>query len=108
VRNAGIEVAHRFVREGLDQSVKKLDLLTREKEWIVLASEGAMITHPRSLNSRMGYFLCHNFFIRGQNELRWTNANQFELHVNERGDEYLRSLFFCLVDFAFRFMQLFP
>lgn len=90
VRNAGTEVVHRSVREGLGRNVKKSDLLTREEEVRVLASEGAAVSHPRGLNSRMGYFFCRNFFIRGQNELRATNANQFELHVNGRGDEYLR------------------
>ena len=90
VRNAGTEVVHRSVREGLGRNVKKSDLLTREEEVRVLASEGAAVSHPHGLNSRMGYFFCRNFFIRGQNELRATNANQFELHVNGRGDEYLR------------------
>jgi hypothetical protein len=51
VRNAGTQVVHRFVHEGLGQSVKKSDLLTREEEWIVLANEGSMITHPRGLNN---------------------------------------------------------
>ena len=83
-------MVQRSVREGLGHSVKKSDLLTREEERIVLDSEGCSVTHPRGLNSRMGYFLCRNFFIRGQNELRWTNANQFQLHVNPRGDEFLR------------------
>jgi hypothetical protein len=65
-------------------------VLTWEEEQVVLKSAGADISHPCSLNSRMGYFLCWNFFIQGQNELRATNANQFQLHVNGRGDEYLR------------------
>jgi hypothetical protein len=90
VRNAGTEVLHRSVREGLGQSVKKFDILTQEEEQVVLRSVGADIFHPRGLNSRMGYFFCRNFFIRGQNELGATNANQFQLHVNKRGDEYLR------------------
>ena len=90
VRNARTEVVHRSVREGLGRTVKKSDLLTREEEMHVLASKGVAISYLHALNSRMGYFFCCNFFIRGQNELRATNANQFELHVNARGDEYLR------------------
>ena len=90
VRNVGTEVVQRSVREGLGHSVRKSDVLTREEERIVLESDGCSVSHPRGLNSRMGYFLCRNFFIRGQNELRWTNANQFQLHVNTRGDEFLR------------------
>jgi hypothetical protein len=90
VRNVGTEVVHKSVREGLGQSVKKSDVLTREEEQVVLKSAGVHISHPRGLNSRMGYFFCRNFFIRGQNELGATNANQFQLHVNKRGDEYLR------------------
>jgi hypothetical protein len=104
VRNAETEVVQRSVREGLGQSIKKSDLLTQEEERVVLASEGATISHPHGLNSQMGYFLCRNFFIRGQNELRWTNANQFQLHVNARGDEFLRCLFLFLVGYAFCFM----
>jgi hypothetical protein len=70
--------------------VKKFEVLTQSKEKLVLVSEGASLSHPRGLNSRMGYFMCQNFFVRGQNELRATNANQFQLHVNAREDEYLR------------------
>ena len=77
VRNASTEVVQRSIREGLGHSVKKSNLLIHEEERVVLDSEGAMISHPRGLNSRMGYFLCKNFFIRGQNELQWMNANQF-------------------------------
>jgi hypothetical protein len=65
-------------------------VLTREEGQVVLKSLGVDISHLHSLNSRMGYFLYRNFFIRGQNELRATNANQFQLHVNGRGNEYLR------------------
>jgi hypothetical protein len=77
VRNVGTEVVHRSVRKGLGQNVKKSDILTLEEEQVVLKSPGADIFLPHNLNSRMGYFLCRNFFIHGQNELRATNANQF-------------------------------
>jgi hypothetical protein len=70
--------------------VKKSDVLTRNEEKLVVASKGASLSHPRGLNNRMGYFMYRNFFVRGQNELCATNANQFQLHVNARGDEYLR------------------
>jgi hypothetical protein len=90
MRNAGTEVVHWSVREGLGQSVKKSNVLTREEEQVVLKSLGVDISHLRNLNSRMGHFICQNFFIRGQNELQATNATQFQLHINGRGDEYLR------------------
>jgi hypothetical protein len=75
VRNAGTKVVHRSVQEGLGQVVKKYDVLTRSEEKLVLASEGASLSHLHGLNSRMGYFMCRNFFVHGQNELPATNAN---------------------------------
>jgi hypothetical protein len=51
VRNAGTEVLHRSVREGLGQSVKKSDVLMREEEQVVLKSVGANISHSHGLNN---------------------------------------------------------
>jgi hypothetical protein len=51
VRNAGTVVVHRFVREGLGQSVKKSDVLMREEEQVVLKSVGANISHSHGLNN---------------------------------------------------------
>ena len=104
VRNAGTEAVQRFVHEGLGQSVKKSNLLTWKEERVVLDNEGAIISHPQDLNSQMGYFLCRNFFIRGQNELQWTNANQFQLLINSMDDEFLRCLFFFFFWLYFCFM----
>jgi hypothetical protein len=56
----------------------------------MLNSEGASLDHPKGLNNRFVYFCCRNFFIRGQNELRETCAHQFELHVTESNEEFLR------------------
>jgi hypothetical protein len=38
----------------------------------------------------MLYFFCRNLFIWGQSELRATDANQFQLHMNSKGEEFLR------------------
>jgi hypothetical protein len=97
VRNAGTEAVYRSVRGGLGLVVKKSDVLTLKEEQQVLVSNRASISTVRSLNSRMGYFLCRNFFIRGQNELRSTIANQFQIHINQNGEEFLRYSFLFLL-----------
>jgi hypothetical protein len=78
------------VRGGLGSVVKKSDLITREEEILLLKSDACALTNGRGCNNRMLYFICRNMFIRGQNELRATNANQFSLHSNSRGEEFLR------------------
>jgi hypothetical protein len=109
VRNACTKVVHHYVCEGLGQSVKKSNVLSHEQEQLILASDGASLTHPCGLNICMGHFMCQNFFSHGQNKLKSTNAIQFQLHVNGKGNEYLRlvityhlflllsSLFKCLI-----------
>jgi hypothetical protein len=93
VRNAGTEAMQRFVKEGIGFKVKKSDVLTRKEE-LLIKSEGASLDHLKGLNQSFVYFCCRNFFIRGQNELRDTCAHQFELHVNDSGEEFLRCIFF--------------
>jgi hypothetical protein len=78
------------MRGGLGSVVKKSDLITHEEEILLLEYDGCTLTNGRGCNNRMFYFLCRNMFIRGQNELRATNANQFSLHSNSRGEEFLR------------------
>jgi hypothetical protein len=97
-RNASTKVVHQSVWEGLGRIVKKSDVLIWKEEHVVLESNGADLSHPHDCNSYMGYFLCWNFFIRGQNELRVTNANRFELHLNGKGDKYLKQVIYisCL------------
>ena len=94
VRNAGTEPVQRSVRQGVGLKVKKSDILSREEEQWMLRSEGASLDHPKGLNNRFVYFCCRNFFIRGQNELRETCAHQFELHVSESGEEFLRYFYY--------------
>ena len=87
---AGTLSVKRSFRQGLGGEVTKVDVITREEEQLLLASTGASLTHPKGLNNRFAYLLCRNLFIRGHNELRVTNTRQFELHVDEQGDEYER------------------
>jgi hypothetical protein len=60
----------------------------------LLKFDGCALTNDRGCNNRMLYFLCRNMFIRGQNELCATNANQFSLHLNSKGEEFLRYVMF--------------
>ena len=90
VRNVGTESVQRSVRQGVGLKVKTSDILSRKEEQWMLWNEGALLDHPKGLNNRFVYFCCRNFFIRGQNELRETCAYQFELHVSESDEEFLR------------------
>ena len=117
VWNAGTEAVQRSVRGGLGSVIKKSDLITCEEEVLLLKFDCCVLTNGRGCNNRMLYFLCRNMFIRGQNELRATNANQFTLHFNSRGEEFLRyilvyhlfSLLFCffpmLISLLFSFFS---
>jgi hypothetical protein len=88
----------RLFQRGLRAVVTKSDILTREEEALVLGSDEASLSHPRGLNNRLLYFCCRNLFIRGQQELRDTNAAQFELHVDENGNEFIRYVFFLFIE----------
>jgi hypothetical protein len=94
VRNAGIEAVQRFVRGGLGSVVRKSDLITQKEEVYLLNSDACSLRNGCGCNNRMVYFFCHNLFIRGQNELRATNANQFKLLANSKGEEFLMCVFF--------------
>ena len=94
MRNACTEAVQRSVRGGLGSVIKKSDLITHEEEVLLLKSDGCALTNGRGCNNRMLYFLYRNMFIKGQNELRATNANQFALHSNSRGEEFLRYVIF--------------
>lgn len=74
MRNTGTKVVHRYVREGLRLVLKKSDILRLNEEQLVLENEGASIDHLRGLNSKMGYFLCHNSFI--QNRMNFVPSMQ--------------------------------
>jgi hypothetical protein len=75
---------------GLGSVVKKSDLRMHKEDVILLKSDGCTLTNGRGCNNQMLYFLCQNMFIKGQNKLRATNANQVSLHSNSRGEEILR------------------
>jgi hypothetical protein len=84
------------VRVGLGSVVKKSDLITRKEEMLLLTSDSCSLRNGRGFNNRMVYFFCRNFFIRGQNELRATSANQFQLLSNLKEEEFLRYVFVSL------------
>jgi hypothetical protein len=79
------------VRVGLGSVVKKSDLITRKEEMLLLTSDSCSLRNGRGFNNRMVYF-----FIRGQNELRATSANQFQLLSNLKEEEFLRYVFVSL------------
>jgi hypothetical protein len=83
----------------LGSVVKKSDLITRKEEMLLLTSDSCSLRNGRGCNNRMVYFFCRNFFIRGQNELRATSANQFQLLSNLKEEEFLRYVFVSLQPF---------
>lgn len=90
VRNAGTEAAKESSRSGLGKEYTSSDILTREEEALMLASPGCSLATPKGINSRFVYLSCRNLFIRGMVELRLTYKNQFELHSDNDGVEFLR------------------
>jgi len=98
VKDVDTVTVKRSFRRGLRAAISKSDILTKEEEALVLASDGASLNHPRGLNNRFLYFCCRNLFIRSQQELRDTNAAQFELRVDENGIEFFRYVFFLFIE----------
>jgi hypothetical protein len=56
VINVGTEVVQCSVRVGLESVVRKSDLIIRQEELLLLASDGCSLKHGRSCNNRMVYF----------------------------------------------------
>jgi hypothetical protein len=75
---------------GIGVAPLKSDVITHAEEAAMLASEAASLDTPQGLNQRMGYFATRNFFIRASQEIREVNSNQFQLVIDEFGEECLR------------------
>lgn len=90
VLDASTQTVIHSSKSGLGREVKRPDILTREEEALMLQSDGASLKHPKGINNRFVYLACRNLFVRGKTELRTLFYNQFELRVDQQGEEYLR------------------
>lgn len=89
VKLAADEAALRSITAGLGKDVKRSDILTIAEERLMLSQEKCQINSPHGINLTFGYFCTRNFMIRGAQELRNTDAEDFSLHSDNYG-EYIR------------------
>jgi hypothetical protein len=92
----------------LGKEVRKNDVVTLSEEVVMLNSPAADPLTTTSLNARMGWYCGKNFFVRGGQELRDLNYNQFELVTDDFGDEGLKFVilivFFCFCSLYMSYM----
>jgi hypothetical protein len=70
---------------GFGKEVKKSDVVTLSEEATMLESPVASLHIASGLNARMGWYCRKIFIVRGGQELRDLNSNQFELVTDEFG-----------------------
>ena len=86
VKLAADEAALRSIAAGLGKDVKRSDILTIAEEKLMLSQEKCQINSPHGINLLFGYFCTRNFMIRGGQELRNTDAEDFSLHSDNYGE----------------------
>lgn len=89
VKLAADKAALRSIAAGLGKDVKRSDILSIEEERLMLTQEKCQINSPHGINLMFGYFCTRNFMIRGGQELRNTDAEDFSLRSDNYG-EYIR------------------
>lgn len=89
MRNISTEGAKFSSNARLGKTHISSDILIRKKEAFMLASPNTSFTTPNGIIHRLLSLLCKNLFVCGKVELRMTYMNQFEIHIDNNGYEYL-------------------